>query len=93
MNQEQPDTSPQVDREHVVPVGSRRRGPRMVPFLVTGAIVGAIVGIIVDVTGPSSQIASAGQEIIVLGGAGALVGAALGAIVYLIAEWNSLRRL
>ncbi len=65
----------------------------MVPFLITGAILGAIVGIIVDITGPSSQIASAGQEIIVLGGAGALVGATIGALIYLIADWNSLRRL
>ncbi|MGB3829375.1 MAG: hypothetical protein WA962_11425 [Ornithinimicrobium sp.] len=92
MSQEQPDTDPRVDREHVVPVGARRRGPRMVPFLVTGALLGAIVGIIVDLTGPSSQVASPGQEIIVLAGAGALVGATLGAVVYLIAEWNSLRK-
>ncbi|MGB7423571.1 MAG: hypothetical protein WA903_01555 [Ornithinimicrobium sp.] len=93
MSQEQPEAGRTPDRERIVPVGSRRRGPRMVPFLVTGAILGAIVGIIVDLTGPSSQVASAGQEVIVLGGAGALVGATLGAIVYLIAEWNSLRRL
>ncbi len=93
MSQDQPDTRPQADRDDVVHVGSRRRGPRMVPFLITGAILGAIVGIIVDLTGPASRVASAGQEIIVLGGAGALVGATIGAIAYLIADWNSLRRL
>lgn len=64
----------------------------MVPFLVTGAVLGALVGIVVDLSAPSSQVASPGQELIVLGGAGALVGAALGAVVYLIAEWNSFRR-
>lgn len=63
----------------------------MVPFLVTGALLGALVGIIVDLNGPTSRVASASQELIVLGGAGALVGAALGAVVYLIAEWKSLR--
>lgn len=64
----------------------------MVPFLITGAIIGALVGVVLAVTGPSSQVASPGQEMIVLGGAGALVFGMLGAVLYLFAEWRSLRR-
>lgn len=75
-----------------MPVGAQRRGPRMVPFLATGAIIGAIIGVVLSVTGPTSQVASPGQEMIVLGGAGALVCGMLGAVLYLLAEWRSLRR-
>ena len=92
MSEDQSGTDPRVDRERVVPVGSYHRGPKMLPFLVTGALLGALVGVIVDVTGPASGVATASQELIVLGGAGALLGASLGAVVYLIAEWISLRR-
>ncbi len=92
MSQDQDGTDPRVDQERVIPVGSHHRGPRMVPFLLTGAFLGALVGVIVDLVGPASGVASAGQELIVLGGAGAVVGASLGAVIYLIAEWISLRR-
>ncbi|HKJ11138.1 MAG TPA: hypothetical protein VJ976_01985 [Ornithinimicrobium sp.] len=90
MNQEQ---DPRVDREHVTPVGARRRGPRMVPFLVTGALIGLILGVVLSVSGPSSQVASPGQEVVVMAGAGALVGGFVAAVLYLIAEWSSLRRM
>lgn len=92
MNEDQSGTDPRVDQERNIPVGSRHRGPRMVPFLLSGAFLGALVGVIVDMVGPASGVATAGQEFIVLGGAGALLGASLGAVIYLIAEWISLRR-
>lgn len=92
MSEDQSGTDPRVDQERTIPVGSHHRGPRMVPFLVTGALLGALVGVIVDLVGPASGVATAGQEIIVLGGAGALFGASIGAVAYLIAEWISLRR-
>ncbi len=92
MSEEQSGTDPRVDQERTIPVGSHHRGPRMVPFLVTGALLGALVGILVDLIGPASGVATAGQELIVLGGAGALLGASVGAVAYLIAEWISLRR-
>lgn len=95
MSNEQPGTDPRVDRDRVVPVGSqsaRQHRPRMVPFLATGAIIGAIIGIALSFNGPNSQVASPGQEMIVLGGAGALVFGMVGAVIYLFAEWRSLRR-
>lgn len=92
MSDEQAGTDPRLDREHVVPVGGQRRGPRMVPFLATGALIGAFVGVLLALSRPASQVASQGQEMIVLGGAGALVFGMLGAVVYLFAEWRSLRR-
>lgn len=92
MSQDQDGTDPRMDQERVIPVGSHHRGPRMVPFLLTGAFLGALVGVIVDLVGPASGVATASQELIVLGGAGALLGASLAAVIYLIAEWISLRR-
>lgn len=92
MSNDQPDTDPRVEGDHVVPVGTRHRGPRMVPFLLTGALIFALIGVVLAATGPTSGAASAGQEMIVLGGAGALVGGMVGAVLYLIAEWSSLRR-
>jgi len=65
----------------------------MVPFLVSGALIGLVIGVVVSITGPSSQVASPGQELVVMAGSGALVGGFIGAVVYLIAEWSSLRRM
>jgi hypothetical protein len=65
----------------------------MVPFLATGAVIGLVIGVVLSVSGPTSQVASPGQELIVMGGAGALVGGFIGAVLYLIAEWSSLRRM
>ncbi len=83
-----------MDREHVVPVGGprKRHQPRMVPFLMTFAIIGGVFGVVLSLARPASQVASPGQEMVVLGGAGALVFGMLGAVVYLIIEWRSLRR-
>jgi H+/Cl- antiporter ClcA len=65
----------------------------MVPFLVTGALIGMVIGVVLSLLGPSSQVASPGQELIVMAGSGALVGGFVGAVLYLIAEWSSLRRM
>lgn len=65
----------------------------MVPFLATGAVIGFVLGVVVSLGGPSSQVASPGQELVVMGGAGALVGGFIGAVFYLIAEWSSLRKM
>lgn len=66
-----------------------RRRPDMVRFLVAGAFVGFVVGAIIGRYGPDAPTSSALQEIILLGGVGALLGLLVGAIVYLVADRRS----
>jgi hypothetical protein len=58
----------------------------MVPFLVSGGLFGALVGVMLTVFGASSRDATSGQELILLGGSGLLLGGLVGAIVYLLVE-------
>jgi len=83
---------PREDRTHLVrreePVRYSRR-PRMVPFLVTGAVLGFLAGVALMVLGPESDSAGAGQEFVLLGSTGALLGGLLAAIVFLAVERRS----
>ncbi len=67
------------------------RTPRLIPFLATGAIVGLLAGLVLALLGPSSPVASDGQEIVLLGLTGALLGGLAGAVVFLVVEWTTLR--
>lgn len=58
----------------------------MVPFLVSGGLFGALVGVMLTALGASSRDATSGQELILLGGSGLLLGGLVGAIVYLLVE-------
>jgi predicted membrane-bound spermidine synthase len=62
------------------------RRPRMVPFLATGAVLGLLAGIALMVLGPESDSSGAGQELVLLGSTGALLGGLVGAIVFLAVE-------
>jgi hypothetical protein len=80
---------PTEDRTRLVrreePVRYSRR-PRMVPFLATGAVLGLLAGIALMVLGPESDSSGAGQELVLLGSTGALLGGLVGAIVFLAVE-------
>lgn len=69
-----------------------RRRPQMVRFLVVGAVIGLVVGGAIGYFGPATQSSSLGQDAVLLGAVGAIFGALLAAIVYLVADWASMRR-
>lgn len=69
-----------------------RRRPRMVSFLVVGAIIGLVAGGSLGYFGPATQSSSLGQDVVLLGAMGAVFGALLAAIVYLVADRASMRR-
>lgn len=71
------------------------RRARLVPFLVTGAVLGAIVGALVSRYGPrpETELAFAlqaryapGQELLLIGGIGMVVGLLIAAVVYVIVD-------
>lgn len=63
----------------------------MVPFLLSGAVLGAFVAMVFAVTGPDSPASSPSQELVLLAMVGGLLGGLVGAIVFLVAEWTTLR--
>jgi hypothetical protein len=67
------------------------RAPRLIPFLATGAGLGLLAGLVLTVLGPGSPVASDGQELVLLGLTGALLGGLVGAIAFLVVEWTTLR--
>ncbi|MCE0487478.1 hypothetical protein [Ornithinimicrobium sediminis] len=81
------EAAPQVGRT----TSDGPRTPRLLPFLGTGAVLGLVVGIVLTLLGPSSPVASDGQELVLLGITGALLGGLAGAVVFLVVEWTTLR--
>lgn len=77
--------------EQPQPVTYRRR-PQLVGFLVVGAVLGLVVGGSVGFFGPATQGSSLGQDVVLLGALGAILGAFVAAVVYLVADWASMRR-
>lgn len=73
------------------PVTYRRR-PQMVRFLVVGALIGLVAGGALGYFGPATQRSSVGQDVVLLGTMGAVFGALIAAVVYLVADWASMRR-
>lgn len=86
MRPEDQDQTPQPQQ-----VAYRRR-PQMVRFLVVGAVLGLLAGAALGYFGPATQRSSVGQDVVLLGAVGAIFGTLLSAIVYLVADWVSLRR-
>lgn len=69
-----------------------RRRPQVVSFLVVGAIIGLVAGGSLGYFGPATQTSSTGQNVVLIGATGAAFGALIAAIVYLVADWASMRR-
>lgn len=69
-----------------------RRRPQVVSFIVVGAIVGLVIGASLGFFGPASQSSSRGQDVVLLGAVGAVFGALIASVVYLVADWASMRR-
>ena len=68
-----------------------RRRPQLSRFLIAGGLVGFVVGGLVGLLGPDAPNSTQGQEVILLGATGALLGAFLTAILYLILDRRSQR--
>lgn len=68
-----------------------RRRPDLKNFLVVGALIGLVAGALLGWLGPSTASRSLGQEIVLLGAIGAIVGGFLASIAYLFADWRSMR--
>lgn len=79
---------PTPTRTTALPV---RRRPQLSRFLVAGGLVGFVLGGLVGLLGPDAPNSTQGQEVILLGAAGALLVAFLAAIVYLLLDRRSQR--
>lgn len=69
-----------------------RRAPKASVFLILGAVIGLIVGIIAGILGSGNVSFTTGQVIGYMATIFALLGLALGAIAYVIADRISVRR-
>lgn len=69
-----------------------RRRPELSRFLIAGGLLGFVLGGLVGLLGPDAPASSRGQEVILLGATGAVFGAFLAAVVYLVLDRRSRRR-
>lgn len=87
---------PQHDDQRAEPPSPQevtyRRRPQMVSFLVLGAVVGLVAGASLGFFGPATQSSSRGQDVVLLGAIGAVFGALIASVVYLVADRASMRR-
>lgn len=84
-------TAPVEDQEQLTTL-SLRRAPRVSVFLGTGAAIGLIAGIVIGVLGSGNVEFTTTQVIGYMAVIFALLGMALGAVAYVVADRISVRR-
>ncbi|WP_431790067.1 hypothetical protein [Kocuria palustris] len=84
-------TAPVEDQEQLTTL-SLRRAPRVSVFLSTGAAIGLIAGIVIGVLGSGNVEFTTTQVIGYMAVIFALLGVALGAVAYVVADRISVRR-
>ncbi|WP_151525612.1 hypothetical protein [Serinicoccus kebangsaanensis] len=68
-----------------------RRRPQLSRFLVAGALLGVALGMLISLTRPDAAGSTAGQQAILLAATGAVLGAFLASMVYLVLDRRSER--
>lgn len=68
-----------------------RRRPQLSRFVVAGGLLGVVLGALVGLLGPDAPNSSQGQEVVLLGAVGAVLGGFVASILYLLLDRRSLR--